>query len=264
MGKMDVVVPEKRTLESKFKFRCHKDIKCFTHCCSNIEILLTPYDVLRLKNRLGILSDVFLDKYTYLKVDEKSSHPHALLTMSDDKDKKCIFLSKEGCTVYTDRPANCRYYPIGQGTFKKDSPEGPVEEEFYFFVKEQHCYGYEEKKNWTIKDWREDQEVALYDEVNREWKGLQLRQNLYGQAGLDEKKQFQFYMASYDLDMFKKYIFESNFLNVFDIDDETLNKIKNDEVELLKFGVKYIKYIMMLEESLKLKDGAEKYQKPKK
>lgn len=263
MGKMDAVVPEKHTLDTKFTFRCHKDIKCFTHCCSNIEILLTPYDVVRLKKRLGILSDEFLDKYTYMKIDEKSSHPYAFLKMSDEKDRKCIFLTDEGCEVYTDRPANCRYYPIGQGTLKKDSSQGPVEEEFYFFIKENHCYGYDEKKNWTIKSWRENQGVAHYDDVNREWKGLQLRKNLLGQEELDEKKQFQFYMASYDLDRFKKYIFESNFLNVFDIDDETLNKIKDDEVELIQFGVKYIRYIMMLEENFKLKEGAEKFRKKK-
>jgi Fe-S-cluster containining protein len=262
MSKMDVVVPTKLSLDAKFKFRCHKDIKCFTNCCKNIEILLTPYDVVRLKNRLEITSDVFLDTYTYMKIDEKSSHPYAILKMADDEEKKCPFVTGEGCTIYTDRPANCRYYPIGQGTFKKDGKDGrPVEEEFYFFIKEDHCYGYHEKKAWTIDSWRKDQEVDLYDRVNREWKTLQLRKNLPGQAELSESKQFQFYMASYDLDRFRKYIFESDFLNVFDIDDETIEKIKNDEIELIQFGVKYIKYVMMLEETLKLKEGADKFRK---
>lgn len=263
MGKMDAVVPERHTLDSKFKFRCHKDIKCFTKCCSNIEILLTPYDVVRLKKRLGMLSEEFLDKYTFMKIDEKSSHPYAILKMSEDSSGECLFLSEEGCKVYSDRPASCRYYPVGQGTSKKESKDGPIEEEFYFFVREPHCYGFDEKKQWTIKSWREDQDVAHYDEVNRQWKGLQLRANLPGHAELDENKQFQFYMASYDLDRFKTYIFDSNFLNVFDIDDETLEKIKDDEIELIQFGVKYIKYVMMLEETLKLKKDAEKYKKKK-
>lgn len=259
MGKMDAVVPEKHTLDKQFKFRCHKGIQCFTKCCSNIEILLTPYDVVRLKKRLELSSEQFLDGYTYMKIDENSSHPYAILKMSEDPDKKCIFLTDDGCDVYTDRPANCRYYPVGQGTIKKEGKEGPVEEEFYFFINEPHCLGYNEKKSWTIKSWREDQEVALYDEVNQEWKGLLLRKNLPGQPKLDESKQFQFYMASYDLDRFKRYVFESNFLNVFDIDDETIEKIKEDEKELIKFGVKYIKYVMMLEESFKLKEGADEH-----
>jgi hypothetical protein len=32
-------------------------------------------------------------------------------------------------------------------------------------------------------------------------------------------------------------------------------------VELLQFGVKYLKYVMMLEQSLKLKEGAEAFRK---
>ena len=261
MRKMDAVVPTKLPLDAKFKFRCHKDIKCFTHCCNNIEILLTPYDVVRLKKRLGILSDEFLGKYTYIKDDESSSHPHAILKMSDDKERKCPFLTEDGCSVYTDRPANCRYYPIGQGTMKKEGQNGPVAEEFYFIVKEPHCYGFDENKNWTIASWREDQEVDLYDKINSGWKAVQLRKNLPGQPQLDVKKQVQFYMASYNLDKFRDYIFDSNFLNVFDIDEETVEKIRTDDVELIQFGVEYIKYIMMLEESLKLKKDVEKYKK---
>jgi Fe-S-cluster containining protein len=261
MSKLDSVVTTRLTLDSKFRFRCHTGIKCFTHCCSNIEILLTPYDIVRLKKRLGMTSDVFLDTYTSMKIDEKSSHPLAILRMNDDKGRTCPFVTSEGCTVYTDRPASCRYYPIGQGTFKKEGKNGPEDEEFYFFIKEDHCYGYHEKKAWTIASWREDQEVDFYDKVNREWKGLQLRKNLPGHPELDEKKQFQFYMASYDLDRFKRYIFESDFLNIFDIDEETIDKIRDDEIELIQFGVRYIKYVMMLEETLKLKKDAEKFRK---
>jgi hypothetical protein len=261
MGKMDAVVPTKVSLNAKFKFRCHKGIKCFTKCCSNIDILLTPYDIIRLKKRLGMSSEEFLSKYTYVQIDEKSSHPYAMLKMKDDKERKCPFVTEEGCIVYSDRPANCRYYPVGQGTIKKQGKDGPVEEEFYFFIKEPHCFGYEEKKTWTIASWREDQGVDLYDEINREWKGIQLRKNLPGQPELDEKKQIQFFMASYNSDQFRRYIFNSNFLNVFDIDEETVEKIKNDDVELIKFGARYIKYIMMLEETLKLKKDAHKYRK---
>jgi Fe-S-cluster containining protein len=254
MSKMDSVIPQKLSLDTRFRFRCHKGIKCFTRCCSNIDILLTPYDVLRLKNRLGISSDEFLSKYTYLKINEASSHPYAMLNMKDDKDRKCTFVTPEGCSVYTDRPANCRYYPVGQGTLKKDGQRGPEEEEFYFFVKEPHCLGFHEDKRWSIKSWRTDQEVDKYDEMNREWKALQLRKNIPGQPKLDDKKQAQFYLASYDLDGFKRFIFESRFLDVFELDENNIEKIRTDEVELMKFGFKYINYIMMLSQTLKVKD----------
>ncbi|MEF9427037.1 MAG: YkgJ family cysteine cluster protein [Candidatus Mariimomonas ferrooxydans] len=208
---------------------------------------------MKLKNRLRLSSDGFLAKYTYLKIDEKSSHPFAVFKMMDDKERKCPFVTAEGCTVYSDRPANCRYYPIGQGTLNKEGDKGHEEEEFYFFVKEPHCLGYKEDKEWTIESWRIDQEVDIYDEMNREWKALQLRRNIPGQTELDDKKQTQFYLASYDLDGFRRFIFESKFLDVFDLESETIEKIKTDEVELMKFGFKYIRYIMMLEQTLKIK-----------
>jgi Fe-S-cluster containining protein len=209
-----------------------------------------------MKNRLGISSDEFLSQYTYMHVNDKSQHPYAMLKMYDDKEKKCPFVTDDGCSVYTDRPANCRYYPIGQGTLKKEGKAGPEEEEFYFFVKEPHCLGYREDKEWTIESWRADQEVDLYDEMNREWKAIQLRKTMPGRSGLDGKKQAQFYLASYDLDGFKRFILESRFLDVFDLEKETIHKIRNDEVELMKFGFKYINYIMMLKQSLNLKDEA--------
>lgn len=131
MPKMDAVVPTKLTLNTKFKFRCYKGIKCFTKCCSDIDILLTPYDILRLKSRLGLSSGEFLSKYTYVKIDEKSSHPFVILKMMDDKERKCPFVTPEGCIIYTDRPANCRYYPIGQGTLKKAGEKGPEDEDFF-------------------------------------------------------------------------------------------------------------------------------------
>ncbi len=37
--------------EDSFQFNCHKGIACFNKCCENIDIMLAPYDVLRLKKR---------------------------------------------------------------------------------------------------------------------------------------------------------------------------------------------------------------------
>jgi len=206
-----------------------------------------------MKNRLGISSGEFLDRYTYTHTDEKTSHPYAVLKMTDDEGK-CPFVTDEGCSIYEDRPSNCRYYPVGQGLMMiSGSKEGPANEEFYFFVRDPNCLGYQEEKEWTIETWRIDQGVELYDEMNREWKEIQLRRNASGQPQLDSKKQGMLYMASYDIDRFKKFIFESRFLDSFDMDKEEVEKMKTDEIALMKFGFKYLKYILMLEETLKVK-----------
>ena len=255
---MKFVEPIERTLNSRFRFRCHKDISCFNSCCRLTDILLTPYDILRTKKRLGISSGEFLKKYTYIHTDEKSSHPYAVLKMMDDDEGRCPFVTLRGCSIYEDRPANCRYYPVGQGLMIKDSEKGPVNEEFYFFIKDPHCLGYNEDREWTIETWRIDQGVDLYDEMNREWKEIQLRRDAPGQPKLDPKKQAMLYTVSYDIDRFRRFIFESGFLALFDIDKEEVEKIKTDEIALMKFGFRYLKYILMLEETLKVKEDYKK------
>jgi Fe-S-cluster containining protein len=251
---MKVVETKRLDLDTKFKFRCHPGIKCFTKCCGNIDIMLTPYDVLRIKRRLGISSEEFLDKYTVMRIDKKSSHPYAYLKMGDDVERRCPFVSyPEGCSIYTDRPVSCRYYPIGQATLKKSEDGNIVHEEFYFFVREDHCLGYQEQKEWTIESWKEDQESARYDEMNREWKEILMRRNLPGGIELDDKKKTQFFMASYDMDRFRRFIFDSKFLDAFDVPSDEVEAMRTDEVALMKFAFKYIKYIMMLEETLKMK-----------
>lgn len=249
--------------EHRFKFRCHPGISCFTACCSNIDIMLTPYDVLRLKRRLGISSGEFLEKYTVLRVDEKSSHPYAYLKMNAEAERRCPFVvvpgasaeGPAGCTVYTDRPASCRYYPVGQGTLKKRDKEGRiVHEEFYFFVKEAHCKGFQEQTEWTIASWNDDQEASLYDRMNREWKEILMRRNLPGKLELNEKKRTQFFMASYDLDAFRRYVLESRFLQVFDIPEELAAAVRESDERLMELAFKYLKFILGLEQAIKVKD----------
>jgi hypothetical protein len=61
------------------------------------------------------------------------------------------------------------------------------------------------------------------------------------------------YLASYDIDKFRKFVFESKLLDILEIDKEEVEKIKTDETALMKFGFKYLKYILMLEETLKVR-----------
>lgn len=259
---MSAVEPVKRTLNSKFQFRCHKDISCFTRCCSRTSIVLTPYDIVRITDRLGISSGDFLEKYTYTHIDEETSHPYAVLKMVDDNEGKCPFATLEGCSIYEDRPSNCRYFPVGQGLMIVASDKGPSNEEFYFFIRDPNCLGYQGDREWTIESWRTNQGADLYDEMNREWKEIQLRRNTSEQSKLDSKKQAMLYMASYDIDEFKRFVFESRFLDLLEIDKEEVEKIRTDKIALMKFGFKYMKYILMLEETLEVKEEYKKGKHP--
>lgn len=58
------IPPEQLSLKSRFKFRCHKGVSCFTDCCRGIDIMLTPYDILTMRKKLDIDSEKFLAIFT--------------------------------------------------------------------------------------------------------------------------------------------------------------------------------------------------------
>ncbi|RWX48437.1 hypothetical protein VT99_10951, partial [Candidatus Electrothrix marina] len=123
-----------------------------------------------------------------------------------------------------------------------------------FLVKEPHCKGFDEPKQWTVGEWREDQGVALRDEMNKEWLRLVMRRKSFGhQANLSEAAQRMFFMASTDLDHFRRFIFESSFLDTYDVDQETVEKIKEDDVALMLFSFQYLANTLFGAEGMKLR-----------
>ncbi|KAB2890124.1 MAG: YkgJ family cysteine cluster protein, partial [Desulfobulbaceae bacterium] len=171
-------------------------------------------------------------------------------------------VTPEGCTVYSDRPTACRYYPVGMADFHEggtrdekgnELPSG--EEKFFFVVKEDHCKGFEEDKEWTIEEWRADQGVDVRDEMNKEWLRLVMRRKSFGiQATLSEQAKRMFFMASTDLAHFRRFIFESSFLDTYEIDEETIEKIRNDDVELMLFSFKYLASTLFGVQNMKIRE----------
>ena len=246
---MKVVEPRKLTTESRFKFRCHPGVSCFTECCGKTTIILTPYDILRLKNRLNLKAADFLAKYTRMEAHDKSGLPMVIMDMPRFENRCPFVRPVTGCTVYKDRPATCRYYPIGQGTLITE--EGL--DEFFFYVREEHCCGYEAENEWTVATWRQDQGVEKYDEMNREWKIMMLRRSPDGGPVTDERGNRLFAMVMYDLDEFRKFVFKSRFFTIFNVDDDVKERIWDDDEELLKFGYQYLKMALKIENTMEVK-----------
>ena len=62
-----------------------------------------------------------------------------------------------------------------------------------------------------------------------------------------------FFLASYNIDKFREFVFNSTFLKRYDIDDDTLEKIRGEELELLAFGLKWLKWLFFKQGEFKLK-----------
>ncbi|OQY02413.1 MAG: zinc/iron-chelating domain-containing protein [Desulfobacteraceae bacterium 4572_130] len=249
------IPPVQMNRDTKFKFRCHKKINCFTDCCRDINIMLTPYDIIIMKEKLELSSEEFLAIYTNPQLLEKADLPVVILKHLDDDRKSCPFVKdEEGCIIYEERPSTCRYYPLGVGSLSYASNYNESDD-FFFTVKESHCKGFEQEKEWTVSEWREDQDVELRDEINAGWTDLIVRKKSVPMSiKLTEKSKQMFFLACYNIDKFRKFIFESTFLKRYDVDEKTVNNMKDNDIQLLQFGFKWMKSTLFEDgENIKLK-----------
>ncbi|MBW1617003.1 MAG: YkgJ family cysteine cluster protein [Deltaproteobacteria bacterium] len=228
--------------KSKLQFKCHKGLNCFTKCCRGINIMLTPYDIIRLKNRLQLTSEQFLAIYTKPELLEKTDLPVVTLKLLDDEEESCPFVKDEGCIIYEDRPTACRYYPAGVATLsnKEEHKDG-----FYFLINEPHCEGFKEDNIQTITEWRKDQGVDIHDEINEGWTELLVKKRSFPKnIKLTDQSKKMFFMISYNIDEFKEFVFNSSFLKRYAIEDAVIEEIKKDEKALLQFGIRWLSHIL--------------------
>ncbi|MDP3298390.1 MAG: YkgJ family cysteine cluster protein [Thermodesulfovibrionia bacterium] len=239
-------IPKKHrrlSLDEKFKFSCHKGLHCFITCCNDINIFLTPYDVLRMRRAAGLSSGEFLKRYTIALLGDEGL-PLVVLKMIEDENKSCPFVMPDGCRIYEDRPWSCRMYPIFPASSK---------EEGFLIEEKPSCLGSKEEKQWTIEEWKKDEGIYIYDKMNESYKEITF--NDYFQSNkLDSGRAKMLYNACYDIDEFKKFIFETRFFDIYDVENEVIEKIKEDEEELLSFGYGWIRFNLFSEDTLKLKD----------
>ena len=64
------------------------------------------------------------------------------------------------------------------------------------------------------------------------------------------------YMACYDLDRFRSFVFESTFLERFETDPADIEKIKQNDVALYKFAMKWLEYGLIGQQVLQAKPEA--------
>lgn len=237
------VQPHQLRAEDEFQFDCHPGVPCFNACCKNIEIQLTPYDILRLKRRLGVTSDEFVARYTMPFEMDQHGMP-GLRMATKPGTKACVFLEESGCSVYSDRPTVCRYYALGNmGVRKKDSA---VVEEAYFLVKEPHCKGHLEPKTQTVDEYRKAQGADLYDQMNREWRDIIIKKRTSGPTiGRPSDRSMQLFdMCSYDMDSFRDFIQSPGFRGLVALDPDELQELIADEEKRLAFAFRFLKQVL--------------------
>ncbi|MDP1524533.1 MAG: YkgJ family cysteine cluster protein [Rhodocyclaceae bacterium] len=263
MSKPDVpfpqspVVPNMVDGDHQIQFSCHKGISCWNACCANIDISLTPYDIIRLKKRLDTTSTVFLRDYTVPHEMEKDGIAGVKLRPVDGG-TACRFMTPEGCGVYEDRPTACRYYPVALLSIRKQDEY--TDTQSYALVKEDHCKGHEVARTMAIDAYRKEQGAEEYDELARGWRQLILKKKSTGPAiGAPSLKSRQlFFMACYDIDTFHNFVESEAFGKLFKLGADEKAMLMADDVELMQFSFRFLKQVLFGEKSIELDEEAAK------
>jgi len=241
--------------DEEFPFACQPGIPCFNDCCADVNIILTPLDVLQLARSTGLSTSEFLDTYTSNPITKDLHLPVVLLKMGPEPDKRCPFVGSEGCTVYDVRPWACRMYPVGMAIPPARAGEAP--EPIYFLFEDDFCHGRREPERWNAATWRENQRIPERDEIEVGFRELVTYPWFIGGRRLDPKRLHMFYTAAYDLDTFRSFIFESSFCDRFEMEEDLLEELKTNDLALLRFAFLWLRYALFGEPTMKVRDGAQ-------
>lgn len=228
-----------RNPEDQMTFDCSSQNECFNECCRDLNQALTPYDVLRLKNNLGLSSQSFLKAYTSLHTGPASGLPVVEFKPNPGSGYACPFVTPEGCRVYEDRPASCRMYPLARAIAR--SRETGEVTEYFALIEEPHCKGFGRRSGRTVRAWLKGQQVEKHNVQNDKLMALISLKNRILPGKLEGADADKFYLALYDLDEFRREIFENGLLEGLNIPDRIMAGLKKDE-SLLDFGIIWIRH----------------------
>ncbi len=218
-------------------FKCHSSIDCFNRCCGDVNLALSPYDVMRLRINLQIGSTEFMRKYAEVYPLSGNGFPCVMLSMRNDERQSCPFVTEEGCSVYDHRPGACRVYPLGRGASM--DKEGKLSEE-YILVRESHCEGFwEDVLPITVSDYLNNQGMKNYIEYDNRYIQVMHRWNARGRA-LDKKLFAKVFVAAYRPDELLNYLGDAApSCDIVEKDD-----ILSFETERLAFGLQWIEDVL--------------------
>ena len=227
---------ESLSLDSSFTFHCHPDLPCFNQCCRTPTVILSPYDLLRLKQGLGITSGQLRERYTRQEIEPNANLPVVFIDAYRSAEAGCPFLGESGCTVYPHRPAACRLFPLTMGS--RLTPDGV--EDHYFCRRLDYCQGFKGEANWTVASWMADQGFTEYDQGRREWLEILLKAGLTEELVVDDLVQDLFATLAYDLDRFRRLALDPVFLEAYNLKAEDREELRTDDLALLRFSYRFL------------------------
>lgn len=227
------------SLNDTVHFGCHPGVSCFNACCHDVSQFLYPYDILRLKTRLKMDAASFLDRHCLIHEGPETGLPIVSFKLDASRDWACPFVGETGCSVYEDRPASCRMYPLARGLVR-DRATGAITEHFAL-IREPHCMGFGSTGERTVAQWLESQEVALYNEMNDKMMEIISLKNRALPGPLQPKEKQIFVTGCYDLDGFRESVLATDALRAI-FPEDRLEKAAKDDTLLLALALDWVRH----------------------
>ncbi len=237
-----------------FCFSCSAGLSCFTSCCANVNIVLTPADVMFLARRTGLGTHEFLERHTLTPITRDLHLPVVMLRMGDAPEKRCPFVGPAGCKVYDDRPWACRMYPLGVAV--PPARAGVEPEPLHFLFEDDFCHGREAGEQWTVQAWRASHGIAEREELEKGFQDIVSHPWFIGGRRLDPRRIEMFFLAVYDLDVFRSMALSPGFQQRFEIEPSVRDAIGTDDAALLRFGFRWLRYALFGEPTMAVRPAA--------
>jgi hypothetical protein len=228
-------------LDTPLQFACHPGVPCFNQCCAGMRIALPPYDVLRLRQALGLGSRDFLDRYTEARTSPRGL-PVRLLRMAAGDGTRCPWVGAQGCGVYAHRPMVCRLFPLGRSV-EPDAQGLPRQQ--LVLQRLPICRGFDEARPCTPRQWLEEQGLAPYLELDDRHSAL-VRHVLSHRLELSPRQTEEVELALYDLDRFRLVVAERGLLLRLRVRTAERQAIRRDDEALLRFGFAWVEQLLQV------------------
>ena len=215
-----------------FSFSCHAGLSCFTSCCRDVNILLSPYDIIRMKRRLGLSSTEFLARFTKTLVAPKTAFPAVQLKMDEERGDRCYFVGSGGCSIYEDRPWSCRMYPLDV-----DGDCG----QYRLIVDRSRCHGLDVREGTNLAQWFRDQGLGPYTAESERFAAVTDDDNLTAWRVSHPQGAHIFHLACYDLDRFRELVFREALYDMIEAGGINLDELRGDDLALLAFAYAWLR-----------------------
>jgi hypothetical protein len=125
----------------------------------------------------------------------------------------------------------------------RSRPTGEITEQFVV-LRESHCLGFQEGKTRTLRQWIDEQGVAVYNENNDKLMQIISLKNRLIPGPLDLESRHLFHIALYDLDNFRSQIQNNGLSDNFHVNSRIMDAALTNDVALLDLAMQWVEHVL--------------------